>query len=181
MSRLHLGFAVLWAVMLHVLGVLWWLLEPLPEPLAESAPPPSLPILEVALLAPPTDQPASDESPPELSVSVPEVAVPEPSGVSAPLTASNAARAEHQQQWEYEQRLRAYLAARANLAARDALVGQAQLRFSVQTDGVLRSVQVLQADSPAVAEAAVALLRGAAPLPRPPRQLQLQVPVQFRG
>lgn len=173
--RLRLGFAVLWALMLHATVVLWWLSGSAPasgrEPLAASE---SLPMVEVSLSSAPAQNPPAEAARPPTSVAASEDAALE---APAPRALSSAA----QQQWAYEQRLRAYLAARANLAAQDALVGQAQLRFSVRADGVLGSVQVLQADSPAVAAAAVALLQNAAPLPRPPRLLHLQVPVQFHG
>ena len=174
--RLRLGFAVLWALMLHATVVLWWLSAPVtPDPVssvADASDP--LPIVEMALTPPPT--PNQDSAP-----SAPPSENPRPlsAGIDAPTPPARSSAA--QQQWAYEQRLRAYLAARANLAPQESLIGQAQLRFSVRADGVLGAVQVLQADSPAVAAAAVALLQDAAPLPRPPKLLHLQVPVQFRG
>ena len=174
--RLRLGFAVLWALMLHATVVLWWLSAPAELELKPNTADASdlLPMVEVALTPLPATIPDSATAEPSSENASPPVAGAQP---PAPRARSSA----EQQQWEYEQRLRAYLAARANLAAQDALVGQAQLRFSVRADGVLGSVQVLQADSAAVAAAAVALLQDAAPLPRPPKLLHLQVPVQFRG
>ena len=176
MMRLRLGFAVLWALMLHAMVVLGWLSAPAEQErnpnIADANDP--MPMVEVALTAPPS--PTLDAIPTAQSS---DHATPPAPGVDPP--APRARTSAERQQWEYEQRLRAYLAARANLAAQDSLVGQAQLRFSVRADGVLSSVQVLRADSPAVAAAAVALLRDAAPLPRPPKLLHLQVPVQFRG
>ena len=174
--RLRLGFAVLWALMLHATLVLWWLSAPVETELHSNRSDASrpLPMVEVALTPPPATIPDSAPAAPSS-----ENASPPDSGAEPP--APRARSSAERQHWEYEQRLRAYLAARANLAAQDALVGQAQLRFSVQSDGGLGSVQVLRADSPAVAAAAVALLQDAAPLPRPPKLLHLQVPVQFRG
>lgn len=174
--RLRLGFAVLWALMLHATVVLWWLSATAETERHSNRSDPSrpLPMVEVALTPP--QAPIPDSAPAE-----PSSENPSPPAAGAEPPAPRARSSAEQQHWEYEQRLRAYLAARANLAAQDALVGQAQLRFSVRADGVLGSVQVLQADSPAVAAAAVSLLQEAAPLPRPPKLLHLQVPVQFRG
>lgn len=179
MNRLRLGFAVSWAVMLHLMLLLLILLPADFDDAttsAVSAPQnvPSLPILDVRL-------PARDA---QQDVALKRLAVPQPTArpvdeqfPSAPQALESAA-AEAQR---YEQRLRAYLSARASLLGERALQGEAQLRFEVLSSGQLLSLQVMQADNPQVAAAATELLRQAVPLPRPPRRLQLQVPIRFHG
>jgi periplasmic protein TonB len=111
------------------------------------------------------------------------VAVPAPLRVrllrqAAPAAGDGAGGLEAQ---SYFERVRAYLHARAQALAASGERGVAEVGVRIAADGSVRAARLtLSSGSATLDAAALRLVRDSAPLPAPPRDMNLRVPIEFR-